>query len=785
MCGPIQIDGYAFCLGLKSLLKSRKLSYMAYPELESLPSLTNLIEQAGLRPKHIKNSLERYSLEICSLAELVDMFYTRQASDPRDKVYALLGMSLGDPSKASLQPNYTISWEELFAQLIKYILGGDVFVKTSGQRAVIKSKGRVLGQVSSIRRDNRQNVNIIVNERTENFRPITTEWTLQAPAKPIQEYDIIYLQYGASKPTIIRVCKDHFAVIVIAATPLNRSSSSGWPETSQSRTEFSRDFLLIWDWESPQGMSQDQGEYDALIKIYSQALQYPKAEFGDYLHEAMRFWNDIMILDDLGEDEIAEERLSEARSRYVIESGKECLPRLHNDEYGRTLLSFAAGEGHEDIVKLLLKIGGDPEIKDGKSGRAPLWWAAQNGHEAVVKLLLETRKVEADPMDKYGQTPLWCATQNGHEAITKLLLETSRVEADLKDNHGQTPLCLAARHGHEAIVKLLLETSRVEADSRDNELGQTPLTGAAQNGHEAIVKLLLETGKVNADSRMSMVIRRCGGQLRTGTRPSSSYCSRLARSTPTQMMRMVRRRCGGQLRTGTRPSSSYCSRLARSTPTQMISVVRRRCGGQLRTAMRPSSSCCSRLAKSRSAQRIDGVRRRCCVQLRTGTRPSSSCCSRLARSRPAQRMHGIRRRCCVQLGTATRPSSPCCSRRARLRSTRKTMMVGRRSHWLLRRGTRPSSGCCSRRARLTSTRKTMMVGRRSHGLLRTGTRSSSSCCSRRVRLRPTRKKMMVGRRSHELLRTGTRSSSSCCSRRARLRSTRETIMVGRRSHGLP
>jgi ankyrin repeat protein len=497
MCGSIEIDGYAFCLGLKSLQESQKLSYTAFPEFQSLPSLTNLIERAGLRPKHTTNSLERYSLKIRPLAELVDMFHTRQASNPRDKIYALLGMSSDHPSKAGLQPNYEISWEKLFQQLVKFVLGQDVSVETSGKRAVIKIKGCILGKVLSVRRDNGQHVNITSRKAVWDLGD-KTEWTLQASAKPIQKRDVICLLYGASKPTIIRLCKDHFAVIVIAATPLNGSGSFGWPETSQSTTQFLRDFLLVWDWENPQGKSQDQEEYETLTKTYSQALEYSKAEFGDYLSEATRMWNDITILDDLEEYQKADERLLEARIGYTTVFRKEYLPGL-NSQYGRTLLSFAAGEGHEDIIKLLLKTV-DPHLKDGKSGRTPLSWAAENGHDAVVKLLLDTGKVEADLEDNGGRTPLSWATENGHDAIVKLLLDTGKVKADLKDNDGRTPLWWAAENGLDTIVKLLLETGKVEADSRDS-FNQTPLSRAAGNRHDAAAKLLIDTGKVKADSR--------------------------------------------------------------------------------------------------------------------------------------------------------------------------------------------------------------------------------------------------------------------------------------------
>ena len=85
------------------------------------------------------------------------MFHTRKATDIRDKVYALLGMSRDDPYEASLLPDFEVSWAELFQQLVKFVLGKDVSVETSdhSQRAVIKSKGCVLGHICSVRSDER------------------------------------------------------------------------------------------------------------------------------------------------------------------------------------------------------------------------------------------------------------------------------------------------------------------------------------------------------------------------------------------------------------------------------------------------------------------------------------------------------------------------------------------------------------------------------------------------------------------------------------------------------
>jgi hypothetical protein len=443
----MEIDGYAFSLGLKSL----QLSYTDSPELRTLPSVAYLIERAGLRSKYTTNSPERFSLYIRCLAELVDMFRTRKATEVRDKVYALLGMSSDDPGEAGLRPDYEVPWKDLFQQLVRFVLGKDVCVETSdnSQRAVIKSKGCILGQVSSVS-DDGQNVNI-TSKNAAWYSGDKRKWTLQASAKSIREGDIVCFLQGASKPTIIRLCKDHFAIVIIAATPLNESRSFGLLELSKSIAYFPRDFLLVWDWEKLLGESQNQEEYEVLAK-YIPVLAHSKAEFGDHSDKATRIWNVALVLGDLGECEKAEKRLQEAIEMVI---GKEYSHTLKS-RYGLTPLSWAAGNGYDAVVKLLLaKDGVDVDLKDSQHSRTPLSWAACGGHKAMVKLLLETGKVEINARDTKGRTPLGWAAWGGHEAVVKLLLETGKAEIDAKDATGRTPLLWAAQQGNKAMVKLL------------------------------------------------------------------------------------------------------------------------------------------------------------------------------------------------------------------------------------------------------------------------------------------------------------------------------------------
>ncbi|KAF3935194.1 Ankyrin-2 [Dactylellina cionopaga] len=177
--------------------------------------------------------------------------------------------------------------------------------------------------------------------------------------------------------------------------------------------------------------------------------------------------------------------------------------------YDRTPMSWAAGNGHEAVVKLLVDKGANLEAEDVCGDQTLLSWAAANGNEELVKLLVD-KGADLEAEDVCGRTPLSRAANNGHVAVVMLLVEKGAV-LETEDENGWTPLSEAAGNGHIAVVNLLIEKGA--GLETTGEYGSTslmvPLLKAAENGHEAVVKLLVEKStdpEVNYDYKWVSIL---------------------------------------------------------------------------------------------------------------------------------------------------------------------------------------------------------------------------------------------------------------------------------------
>jgi ankyrin repeat protein len=404
-----------------------------------------------IMPGHHRN--RSWWAEKPDLYTMLDKFRNSEATDPRDNIYALLGISSDASDTSLLEANYEKSLPDVIFDTTSFLLN---FNKSDSPicRFFDWELSKFLSNLNSL-------ANIVLKSAMDNE------------------------------------CEPAVRLLVVRDdVKLNETKSSG--ETPLS-------WAAKGGREAVVKLLLETGKVDVnKTDLYKErtALSYA-AEGG---HEAVvRLLLETVGVDVENKDTFGQTVLShaarggyEAVAKLLLKTGK--VDANSMDGYDRTVLSYTAELGHEAVVKLLLETGKVDVDSTDEEGRTALLYAAKGGHEAVVKLLLETGKVDVDSTDDYGRTPMLYAAIRGHKAVVKLLLETGKVdvnETDLDDL--RTALSYAAEGGHEALVRFLLGIDEVDVDSKDEE-GRTAVSYAAEGEHEAVVKLLLKTANVDPDS---------------------------------------------------------------------------------------------------------------------------------------------------------------------------------------------------------------------------------------------------------------------------------------------
>lgn len=172
---------------------------------------------------------------------------------------------------------------------------------------------------------------------------------------------------------------------------------------------------------------------------------------------------------------------------YVADKITQDSSLIHERYNGRTLLHEAAAGGRLDTMELLLRLGADPNVKDGGE-HTPLYSVANEcaveGGGVVVHALM---KAGADVNRCDGAkhcTPLHMAARRGSVEIAEALLDCG-ADLEARDSVGDTPLRRAVNCAKPDLASLLVDRG-ADVDSIGSK-GLTPILAARSKAMKQIL----------------------------------------------------------------------------------------------------------------------------------------------------------------------------------------------------------------------------------------------------------------------------------------------------------
>ncbi|MFA5306457.1 MAG: ankyrin repeat domain-containing protein [Candidatus Babeliales bacterium] len=173
-------------------------------------------------------------------------------------------------------------------------------------------------------------------------------------------------------------------------------------------------------------------------------------------------------------------------------------PLAMQDSIGFNTFERAAYDGNIDIVRLFIDIYGNSDQKSFLSyrygdGKSALSWAASQGHVDIVQLLIDA-DVDLNSQDNNGNTALMVAIIGGHYNIAQLLIN-AHAGLRAKNHYGSTALMIATGpDGNADIARQIITHSNIDMINTRDSYGNTVLMRAAVWGYVDIVRLLVQVG---------------------------------------------------------------------------------------------------------------------------------------------------------------------------------------------------------------------------------------------------------------------------------------------------
>ncbi|XP_071099034.1 uncharacterized protein, partial [Haliotis cracherodii] len=170
------------------------------------------------------------------------------------------------------------------------------------------------------------------------------------------------------------------------------------------------------------------------------------------------------------------------------------LPRFDINGRGNnswTSVMFAADNGGEHVVKLLVSQGADIRLRDEKNNSV-LHLACFGGNISIVKYLLACSCTDINCLGSQGRTAIMITALVAKPALFELLL-SKKADITLTDDDNNTVLHHACQGGNYSIVNILISKININTSGKH---GWTPVMVAAWAGRKDMFELLV---KQNAD----------------------------------------------------------------------------------------------------------------------------------------------------------------------------------------------------------------------------------------------------------------------------------------------